>query len=157
MKPGTSMTMESHHDCIETRGARSATAAVLGRDGFRQVLQEHSFVAGNDALAGRSEGADVCNEISDDLVCPNFLRIVGTKHDARVRQLEQSALDRPDHAGETAGVEDQVIGQVVVEILLRGPAMTRVAGGAPEHLVLVRTDAFNNSGNAATEVRHLHG
>ncbi len=68
-----------------------------------------------------------------------------------------AALHGADRAAEAGRVEHEVVVEIVVEILLRLAAVSGVAGGPPELLVLVAADAPEHRGDAAAEMRHVHG
>src|SRR5712691_9377884 len=120
------------------------------------LLEQKTDIAGQDLLARRTERADVRDEIAHRLAGADFLGIVGGEHDARGRNLHQRRLHRADGAAEAGGVEHEIAGEIVVEILLRLRAVARMPGGAPEILVLVAADAAQHGGDAAAEVRHVN-
>ena len=69
----------------------------------------------------------------------------------------RSRLDRADAAGESGGVEHQIVADVKVEVVLRRDAVALVAGGAPKLLVLETAHPRQHAGDAAGEMRHVHG
>src|SRR5215211_494150 len=123
----------------------------------RALLEEKANIAGKDLLTPRTEGANVRNEVTHDLARTDLLRIVGGENDARGRDLDQRGFHGSDRPAEAGGVEHQVVREIVVEVVRRLQAVTRISGGAPELLVLIAADATQHRRDAAAEMRHMHG
>ena len=87
----------------------------------------------------------------------DLLRVVGREHDAGGGNFHERGLHRGDRACKARGVEHHVVVEIVVEVLFGFSAVAGLPFGAPEVLVLIAADAPSIGGDAAREVRHVHG